>query len=124
MGRLSTYLRFFGRKSSVIGHVDVISKQRVSGWVWDKAQPDRALTVSITLAGEVIGQTEASLPRPDLAVAGIGDGRHGFDFTFGPPHPPDAHHKITVMVGALKLPIRPHAVRTLLTAVPLADDNS
>jgi 2-polyprenyl-3-methyl-5-hydroxy-6-metoxy-1,4-benzoquinol methylase len=73
---------FVGAMSPVIGFVDIINGQRVAGWVWDKSQPERRLTISISVAGRVIGETVASLHRPDLAEAGIGDGRHAFDFPF------------------------------------------
>jgi O-antigen biosynthesis protein len=103
MRRLTAFLRSFGRRSSLAGFVDVVNEQRIAGWVWDEARPESRLTVSIALAGEVIGKTEASLLRPDLVAFGIGDGRHAFDFVFGRILSASATDKITVSVEGTEL---------------------
>jgi ubiquinone/menaquinone biosynthesis C-methylase UbiE len=110
--QLANYLRSFVGMSPVIGFVDAIDGGRVSGWVWDKSQPERRLTISISVAGRVVGQTEASLPRPDLAEAGIGDGRHAFEFAFQGTLPDGEADAIAVHSDGFQLPIRSGARRS------------
>jgi ubiquinone/menaquinone biosynthesis C-methylase UbiE len=108
---LVDYLRSCGATSPVIGFVDVIDERRVGGWVWDRSQPERRLTIFISVAGQVVGQAEASLPRPDLAKAGIGDGRHAFDFAFESRLPDGQADNIIVHSDGFQLPVRSGARR-------------
>lgn len=120
--RLAAYLRsVLAKPSCLIGSVDAINEQCVAGWVRDQRSPDLRLGVSVALAGEVIGRTEASLPRPDLVAAGIGDGRFGFDFKFGRVLSPAEVDKISVIAEGVPLGIRPGARRPLLAVA--AGDN-
>ena len=66
----------------VTGHVDYLSRSMASGWAWIAAHPDLALRVQAVLQDKVIGETTAELMRPDLAQAGIGSGRYGFELAF------------------------------------------
>ena len=65
----------------VTGHVDAVEGRTVAGWAhapdWPGAQP----TIEAWTAGRAIGRAFAEQNRPDLAAAGIGDGRHGFTLT-------------------------------------------
>ncbi|HWW22100.1 MAG TPA: glycosyltransferase [Steroidobacteraceae bacterium] len=64
--------------SEVQGYVDGVREGRICGWAWRPSTPHETLTVEVLIDGVVAGEAAAWLHRPDLAVAGVGDGRHGF----------------------------------------------
>jgi hypothetical protein len=51
----------------------------VGGWAQDVARPDAPVCLDIVVDGTVAAFTVADELRTDLAAAGVGDGRHGFD---------------------------------------------
>jgi hypothetical protein len=106
--RLTNYLRSIVRKPNIASGVTV-NDQLVAGWVRDRSRPDLRLTVSIVLAGQVVGTTEALLPRPALVAAGIDDGRFGFNF--GRVLSPAEVNAVGVIVEGAQLPI--HSRRSL-----------
>jgi glycosyltransferase involved in cell wall biosynthesis len=65
-------------ESGVQGYVDGYREGRICGWVWRPSMPHETLSVEVLIDGVVAGEAAAWLHRPDLAVAGVGDGRHGF----------------------------------------------
>jgi Hint domain len=67
------------------GHLDAADSRTLRGWARDAAHPDLPVTVEITVDGAAIGLAFANTYRPDLAAAGFGHGRHGFDFTLPQP---------------------------------------
>jgi hypothetical protein len=64
--------------------IDNATADRLYGWAWNSAQPDRRLAVELRLADETVAATTADLARPDLAGNGIGDGCHAFEFPLRP----------------------------------------
>ncbi|MDP4006937.1 glycosyltransferase [Methylobacterium sp. NEAU K] len=64
------------------GHVDWLSHRQMIGWARDDAAPDTAVSLVVSVDGRVVGRCLADRPRDDLVRAGIGHGRHGFDFAF------------------------------------------
>jgi hypothetical protein len=68
-----------GRNSDVRGVVDNATPDRLYGWAADFGDLARRVTVQLRLAGETVAETLAEGTRPDLAEAGIGDGRHAFE---------------------------------------------
>ncbi len=63
------------------GCVDQITKAaKVEGWAWYPDQPEARVEVEFLADDVVIGSAIADLSRPDLAKAGIGDGRHSFSW--------------------------------------------
>lgn len=64
--------------------IDNASADRLYGWAWNAADPDRRLTVELRLADKAVASATADLPRPDLAGNGIGDGCHAFEFALRP----------------------------------------
>jgi autotransporter-associated beta strand protein len=65
-------------------HLDLVSHDRIEGWVQDAAAPDARVVVRILDNGRMIGRVLADGFRQDLAQAGIGDGRHSFSFQIAP----------------------------------------
>lgn len=69
------------------GHLDTVNASTITGWAWDKENPDKALTVELTISGESMGPggfalvtTTADLERKDLGQA-LGSAKHGFSYT-------------------------------------------
>jgi len=63
------------------GCVDQITKAaKVEGWAWYPDQPGARVELEFLADDVVIGSAIADLSRPDLAKAGIGDGRHSFSW--------------------------------------------
>jgi hypothetical protein len=71
---------------SVTGHVDLVriagDKVEVHGWAHAPEWPGAAVAVEARLDGRIVAKASADRPRPDLAAAGIGDGRHAFLLRF------------------------------------------
>jgi autotransporter passenger strand-loop-strand repeat protein len=57
-----------------------VGRGRICGWAQDAAHPEAPVCLDILVGGELIGQVAANRYRADLAVAGLGSGRHGFEF--------------------------------------------
>jgi membrane protein involved in D-alanine export len=72
-GRLTT-----ARTQPVEGAFENADCEQISGWVWDRGNPDSAVSVDFFDQDELIATVAASQLRPDLAQAGYGNGRHGF----------------------------------------------
>ena len=66
---------------TIRGSIDEVTPLGASGWVHDD-QAREPLLVQALINGAVIGETIADLDRPDLASAGLGDGRCGFHIAF------------------------------------------
>ena len=62
--------------------LDEVGRNRITGWAQDEAQPDAPLSLLILVNEALVARVLANRHRPDLAAAGIGDGRHGFHFDF------------------------------------------
>ncbi|MGH8019008.1 MAG: glycosyltransferase family 2 protein [Opitutaceae bacterium] len=66
------------------GHVDVISENSLAGWAIDPLTPDQPTRVNVFIQDALVATVVASHYRPDLAIAGIGDGKKAFAFNPGP----------------------------------------
>ncbi|WP_185731360.1 putative Ig domain-containing protein [Larkinella rosea] len=63
------------------GFLDVINcKGDIFGWVWDANQPNTPLNIEIRDNDNLIATITASLARPDLVSAQIGNGQHGYSW--------------------------------------------
>jgi hypothetical protein len=60
------------------GRFELITKDQIAGWAWDKKQPDRPVTVEFYDGERLMGTVAADQFRQDLAGAGIGNGKHAF----------------------------------------------
>jgi hypothetical protein len=83
---------------SIIGHIDRCDKERLEGWVFSPAEPERHFTMQIYIGDLLLGETVADRLRPDLAAAGYGGGQCAFSYQM--PHflPKGALHKIRMRV--------------------------
>ncbi len=63
------------------GRIEAIRDGVVEGWAWHPSEAGEPVILRVVLDGVELGTAEAALPRPTLAAAGIGDGRHGFRFS-------------------------------------------
>jgi hypothetical protein len=79
--------RFFRKRgvgheadASQQGYVDMLSNNRISGWVFDPTRPKQPCSVDIIVNEELIACLTASVFRVDLLDLGYGDGRKGFVF--------------------------------------------
>ena len=65
----------------VIGVVELVTDEGfVKGWAWYPHSPHKRVQIQVLVDGDVVGDTEASLPRSDLLSAGVGDGNCSFSF--------------------------------------------
>lgn len=67
------------------GYLDRVSRSRIEGWAEDETQPGAPLSLLILVNDVLVARVLANRYRPDLAAAGIGDGRHGFQFDLPEP---------------------------------------
>jgi len=63
------------------GSVDIVTNKRATGWIYSDGQQE-PLSVEAVINNEVVGKAVANLLRPDLAAAGLGDGKCGFEIRF------------------------------------------
>lgn len=71
------------RGGRVAGHVDEISDGVLHGWAWRPEAPAARALVDVLVDDVFAGRTLAHVPRRDLAEAGLGDGRLGFELLIG-----------------------------------------
>ncbi|MCJ2068254.1 Hint domain protein, partial [Methylobacterium sp. J-030] len=62
--------------------------------------PDAPVCLDIVVDGVVVAMTLAEQYRADIAAAGVGDGRHGFEFNLDEPLAPGAAHTVEVRRSA------------------------
>jgi hypothetical protein len=62
------------------GCIDMIYPNRIGGWAQNIEQPEAPVCLDILAGGQSIGQVVANRYRADLEHAGIGTGKHGFEF--------------------------------------------
>jgi ELWxxDGT repeat protein len=63
------------------GYIDVISPRRIAGWAQNLDHPEAPVCLDIYAGGQPIAQVLANRYRDDLEQAGLGSGRHSFEFT-------------------------------------------
>jgi hypothetical protein len=62
------------------GHIDEMGAGRIAGWAQNPDYPEMPVCLDILADGQLIGQVLANRYRADLEAAGLGSGRHGFEF--------------------------------------------
>jgi glycosyltransferase involved in cell wall biosynthesis len=100
------------------GQLDQVDRGRIAGWARDLAAPDRPVRLRILDNDVTIGEAIADTYRADLLYRGIGDGRHGFEFSIVGGLSPLLRHVIRVQraIDGQDLPKSPW----MLDAAPLA----
>ena len=65
------------------GRLEVVSRDRIVGWAWDRKQPNVPVQVEISDGVNPPVVITADKFRADLQKAGKGDGRHCFSYDVG-----------------------------------------
>ena len=60
------------------GDVATVSHRGAYGWALDTAHPSAPVALEFVAGGAVVGHAVADVRRPDLEMAGLGEGRCGF----------------------------------------------
>lgn len=100
----------FASDREIHGHLDSISGDSISGWIWDSQSPDTPLTVTVTVTDIATGEAAAvqSVPaeeyRDDLMAKGIGNGNHGFHAVIPWDTLPEASYTVTASANGTSLP--------------------
>jgi hypothetical protein len=88
----------------------------VRGYVWDKAYPEKTLTVELVEGNKVYGTAIANMDRPDLLELGYGTGKYGFSFALPEALKDGQVHELNMRIkGTSKLLSN---TRTVTCAVP------
>jgi hypothetical protein len=66
--------------AAIRGFVDTVGSDSISGWALDPNHPEAPVCLDIFADGRLIGQVLANIYREDLEAAGLGSGRHAFEF--------------------------------------------
>ena len=74
------------------GHLATVGHAGAYGWLLDEAHPSARIMIELSVNGAVLGRALADRRRPDLLMAGIGDGHCGFDLQLHPPLPVGRSH--------------------------------
>jgi hypothetical protein len=82
---------------AIVGYIDKIDGTRVSGWAWDRNQPDIAVDVEIRINGQVVADVRADRLRKDLARSGTGNGYHAFEATLEAPVAAEERQLVTAI---------------------------
>lgn len=64
--------------NGITGCIDRLTADRLEGWAWCSEHPGQPVIVQLMLDEWIVRHVEATLYRPDLLEAGIGNGHHGF----------------------------------------------
>jgi Hint domain len=67
------------------GAIDLVGVRRIGGWAQHAADPETPVAVDLYIGGRFRGRTLANRYREDLQRAGLGSGRHGFEFMLTAP---------------------------------------
>ncbi len=91
-GNATVFARYELTSPVFQGNFDAVNCQTISGWAWDKNQPNIPVNVDIYVDGKWVATITANQFRQDLLNAGIGNGYHGFSYAIpesfkdGKPH--------------------------------------
>ena len=62
------------------GYIDRVRASSIAGWAQNADAPEAPVCLDIFADGKFIGRLLANIYRDDLQAAGLGSGRHGFEF--------------------------------------------
>jgi hypothetical protein len=83
-------------RGKLVGNVASADHAGATGWTIDEAHPEAPVAVEFVARGEVVAHALADLRRPDLTMAGIGNGRCGFVVRPNRKLPPSRDHLLQV----------------------------
>jgi len=69
------------RVGALRGYIDRVGAAGIAGWAQNIEAPDAPVCLDILAHGKLVGRVLANGYRSDLEQAGVGHGRHGFEFT-------------------------------------------
>ncbi len=103
------------------GTVDGLDGNTIVGWAFDPAHPTSSVILEVLDGDLFIGRLTANRFRGDLAAAGIGDGRHGFELPLSRALSPLVRHDLRIRrladgreLAGSPLTIEPHDRRSLI----------
>jgi hypothetical protein len=76
------------------------------GWVADRSDLEARIDVAVVVDGEIVAEGVADAARPDLVSLELGDGAHGFMVALPERLQTPARHRILVLAGPERAPIR------------------
>jgi hypothetical protein len=83
--------------NTFVGHIGRIEPDFVGGWAADTAHPDAVVEVVVYVDGTRVAQVACNVFRPDLRdLKTLGQGNHGFRYSFPEPIPPHMLNRIVV----------------------------
>ena len=62
------------------GYIDRVRSSSIAGWAQNADAPEAPVCLDIFADGKLIGRVLANIYRDDLKAAGLGTGRHAFNF--------------------------------------------
>jgi hypothetical protein len=92
------------------GRFELIDKDQIVGWVWDKRRPDRPLGVEIYDGERLLETRPADQFRQDLLDAGIGNGKHAFCYPTPAGLKDGKPHTVRVKASGTELVLSPQTV--------------
>ena len=103
------------------GNIDGLDGNTLTGWAFAPAHPDMSVVLEVLDGDTLVARLTANRFRDDLAAAGIGDGRHGFELALSRSLSPLVRHALRVRrvsdgreLAGSPLTIEPHDRRTLV----------
>jgi hypothetical protein len=92
------------RASAYDGRLQGVSNGHALGWCWEPSAPRERVQVAIAIDGEIVAESAADIPRPDLAE--YGDGVHGFLIALPDSLQAPGRHHVLALAGPGRVPIR------------------
>lgn len=80
------------------GHLDKVERGLIKGWAWNRLDPNHPVAVQVFSDGHLLVRVVANAYRHDLAAAGIGSGRHGFEVELPAELSPRSRHVLHVHI--------------------------
>lgn len=78
----NTFFKVFDKKP--IGHIDTVTDELITGWVFHQAKPNLEVTFNLFFNDEWMAEIQANHFREDLKKQKMGNGLHGFSFDIPP----------------------------------------
>src|SRR5579862_2210515 len=102
------------------GHIEEASDREIKGWVWNRQQPEKRITIDVIVGDTRLAKAIADRYRPDLQQAGIGDGQHAFAVRLGEGVLPSARNVVHVRCAdtGMEVPGSPVIIEQSGVSVP------